>query len=55
MKKIIVIPLLLILSFAAIYVIALFVLNDFNIDFLKIDSCLDAGGRWNYEARYCKK
>jgi hypothetical protein len=32
----------------------LFVAHEFNKDFLSIDKCLDAGGRWNYEKRNCE-
>lgn len=24
-------------------------------DFLLVDACLDGGGRWNYDARFCEK
>jgi len=33
----------------------LFVLNDYDPDFLSIDNCLDGGGRWNYESRTCER
>ncbi len=36
-----------------LYLTALFVSYDCDPDFLKIDSCLDAGGRWDYEERVC--
>ena len=32
----------------------LFVVHDFNPDFMKIDSCLDRGGSWNYQTRQCE-
>jgi hypothetical protein len=35
------------------YVAFLFVVHDFNRDFLRIDDCLDDGGRWDYPARAC--
>ena len=35
----------------ALYLGLLFLAHDCNPDFLKIDSCLDAGGRWDYENR----
>ncbi len=38
---------------AAFYIGALYMAHDFNPDFMKIDSCLDSGGRWNYETRSC--
>ncbi len=37
---------------AAALSIFFFVLR--NSDFLTIDGCLDAGGRWNYEIRRCE-
>lgn len=44
-------PLLIIVG----YLFALWVAYDFNPDFLKSDSCLDLGGRWNYEENRCEK
>lgn len=41
---------LLLLPFA-VYVGALFIAHDCNPDFLKIDACMDAGGRWDYVNR----
>ena len=35
----------------ALYLGFLFLAHDCNPDFLKIDSCLDAGGSWDYENR----
>ena len=32
-----------------LYYGTLFVVHGGNPDFLKIDACLDAGGRWDYE------
>jgi hypothetical protein len=37
-----------------VYLAALFISHDGNADFLKIDSCLDSGGQWNYEAGMCE-
>jgi hypothetical protein len=37
----------------ALYVGFLFVVHDFNRDFLAIDRCLDDGGRWNDDMRRC--
>ncbi len=38
----------------ALYFVLLFVLHDFNPDFLNVDRCLDSGGRWNYQLRLCE-
>ena len=38
-----------------IYFAFLFIAHGGNRDFLSIDSCLDTGGRWNYEARTCER
>lgn len=35
----------------ALYYGCLFFAHDCNPDFLKIDACLDAGGKWDYEKR----
>ena len=35
----------------AVSILALLI---FEPDFLHIDSCLDAGGRWDYDARICE-
>jgi hypothetical protein len=37
-----------------LYLGALFISCGGNPDFLSIDSCLDSGGRWNYETRTCE-
>lgn len=37
-----------------LYLGALFVVHDFDADFLAIDSCLDSGGRWNYTTKTCE-
>lgn len=44
------IPILLI----AAYNLALWPSTGFNPDYAKIDTCLDLGGRWNYEIRACE-
>lgn len=36
-----------------LYLGALFVLHDYNPDFLAIDRCLDRGGVWDYAGRAC--
>ena len=33
----------------------LFHAHGFNPDFLRIDSCLDAGGSWDYENQKCNR
>lgn len=38
-----------------IYLAFLFIAHRGNPDFLSIDSCLDAGGQWNYETRACER
>ena len=38
-----------------IYFAFLFVAHGGNRDSLSIDSCLDAGGRWNYQTRTCER
>jgi hypothetical protein len=40
--------------FILFYFVALWVAHDFNPRFLKIDSCLDSGGKWNYEQNVCE-
>lgn len=40
-------------SCCALYYGFLFVAHRFNPDFVKIDSCLDQGGMWNYSERVC--
>jgi hypothetical protein len=44
------IPVLLV----SIWLSVLFVMTRGNPDFLKIDHCLDDGGRWNYQTRTCE-
>jgi hypothetical protein len=38
-----------------LYYAFLFLAHDGNLDFLRIDSCLDRGGRWNYQSRTCER
>jgi hypothetical protein len=38
----------------AVYLAALFIMQEGNPDFLNIDSCLDSGGKWNYRTRVCE-
>ena len=47
----------IIATLALIYIpicIALWIAHDFHPDFMKIDSCLDSGGHWNYESQECE-
>jgi hypothetical protein len=37
-----------------IYMLVLWKMHEFNPDFLKIDACMDAGGRWNDETKCCE-
>jgi hypothetical protein len=37
-----------------LYFILLFILNDYNIYFLQIDTCLDKGGEWDYQNNICE-
>ena len=37
-----------------LYMCFLFVGHEFNPDFFKIDSCLDNGGKWNYDNKICE-
>ena len=39
----------------AIYLAVMFILYGGNSGFLSIDTCLDAGGRWNYSTRMCER
>jgi len=43
-------PVLLLIS----YLIFIWVMHDYNPYFFYIDSCLDLGGRWNYEINDCE-
>ncbi|PIR62257.1 MAG: hypothetical protein COU65_04370 [Candidatus Pacebacteria bacterium CG10_big_fil_rev_8_21_14_0_10_42_12] len=36
------------------YNIFLFSTYNFNVEYTHIDSCLDSGGRWNYEKNSCE-
>lgn len=40
---------------ASLYLGFLWVSHDFDPAFLKIDSCLDDGGRWNYAKGVCER
>lgn len=44
---------ILMVTLVAIDIGMLFILHKFNLDFLSIDTCLDAGGVWNYDNRTC--
>ena len=52
--------LFLLASFVAVtllvllYLGALFIAHDYDLDFIAIDSCLDRGGRWDDEGRRCE-
>jgi hypothetical protein len=39
----------------AVYFGSLFAAHGYSRDFLAIDSCLDAGGGWNYTGRTCER
>lgn len=45
---------LALLAAAIAYYGLLFAMYGGNADFLLIDRCLDAGGRWNFEQRHCE-
>lgn len=45
---------LIVLSPFVAYEAFLFVAHDFSPDYSEIDSCLDAGGKWDYETRVCR-
>lgn len=45
---------LALLAAAVAYYGLLFAMHGGNPDFLSIDRCLDAGGRWNYERHLCE-
>jgi len=40
--------------FFTIEILAVLFIFAFDRDFLKIDTCLDRGGRWNYKTRVCE-
>ena len=50
---IIVITLSLFVFTVLLYQIFLFISYRYNPEFLKIDSCLDNGGKWDYNNNYC--
>jgi len=37
------------------YYFSLYVIHGFDSDFLKINKCVETGGRWNYQLRVCEK
>lgn len=37
------------------YYFSLYVIHGFDSDFLKINECVETGGRWNYQLRVCEK
>ncbi len=37
-----------------IYNVTIWILLDFNPFFFYIDSCMDLGGRWNYDTNDCE-
>jgi hypothetical protein len=37
-----------------VFLVAVIALYLMFSDFLKIDSCLDSGGKWNYETKMCQ-
>jgi hypothetical protein len=39
---------------AAGYFFTLWAIHGFNPDFLRINKCIESGGRWNYERRECE-
>ncbi len=39
----------------AAYYFSLFAIHGFSADFLKINRCLEAGGRWNAAERRCER
>ena len=48
------VAILLLIAALLSYFTLLFFAHDGNPAFLKIDSCLDGGGGWNYEQRRCE-
>ena len=48
-KKAALFLIILFLNLISLYFGFLFIARDFDLDFLKIDHCLDSGGAWNYE------
>ena len=49
------IPIIALIIIILAYYLFLFVIYNFNPDFIKIDSCLDEGGTWDYEDKTCKR
>lgn len=39
----------------AVYSLMMFLTHDSNPDAIKIDTCLDQGGAWDYDKRICNK
>jgi len=39
----------------AAYFFSLYAMHGFSPDFLKINACVEAGGRWNAKLRTCEK
>ena len=37
------------------YYFSLYVIHGFDADFLKINKCVESGGRWNHQLRVCEK
>lgn len=51
--KILIAIALVLISPVILYYGFLFYAHDFNPDFISIDSCLDAGGSWDYQNQRC--
>ena len=52
-SKLLLLIVLVIVSPVLLYHAFLFAAHDFNRYVLQIDSCLDAGGSWDYEKQEC--
>jgi len=37
------------------YFFSLYAIHGFSPDFLKINKCVESGGRWNYKTRTCEQ
>ncbi|MFM8764345.1 MAG: hypothetical protein ACKOEZ_05865 [Spartobacteria bacterium] len=37
------------------YFFSLYAIHGFSPDFLKINKCVESGGRWNYKTRSCEQ
>jgi hypothetical protein len=37
------------------YFFTLYAIHGFSPDFLKINKCVESGGRWNYKSRSCEQ